>query len=130
MDKLRVVIVDDQPAICKEVSSFLSGEYTVHAFKSGRDALSYLEKNDTDLILLDYYMPEMTGFEILLQLRQNKSLVDTPVVFLTSEINDRMEVEMLHRGASDYLCKPIEAVKLVQCVKKNICSQLASSETV
>ncbi|MCL1878978.1 MAG: response regulator, partial [Defluviitaleaceae bacterium] len=105
MNLPNVLIVDDQPSVCKEVATFLRGRYNVIAFKSGKEALTYLDKNHVDFILLDYYMPEMTGFEVLLQIRQNKSLDDTPAIFLTSEINERMEHEMRQRGANDYLCK-------------------------
>jgi CheY-like chemotaxis protein len=118
-DKLEIMVVDDQPSICKEVAGFLKGSYNVHAFKSGKEALSYLEKNHVDFIFLDYYMPEMTGFEVLLQIRQNKATEKTPVVFLTTELNDRMELEMKQRGANDYLCKPVDSAKLQQCIQKH-----------
>ena len=120
MSKREIMIVDDQPTVCKEVSSLLKSDYNVHTFKSGTEALSYLEKNHVDLILLDYYMPEMTGFEVLLQINQNKAHTNTPVVFLTSEINDRMSHEMLQRGATAYLCKPIDATQLRQCILENL----------
>ncbi|MCL1846003.1 MAG: response regulator [Defluviitaleaceae bacterium] len=120
MDLLNVLIVDDQPSTCKEVATFLKGKYNVHAFKSGKEALEFLERNSVDLILLDYYMPEMTGFEVLLQIRQNQALADTPAIFLTSEINERMEREMRQRGASDYLTKPIDSAKLFACIKKHL----------
>ncbi|MCL1884195.1 MAG: response regulator [Defluviitaleaceae bacterium] len=118
MYKPEIAVVDDQPAICKEVASFLKSDYTVHAFKSGKDALTYFEKNHVDFILLDYYMPEMTGFEVLLQIRQSKAIADIPVVFLTAEVNDRMEHEMKQRGATDYIRKPINAAKLRACITK------------
>jgi putative two-component system response regulator len=118
MDKINIVVVDDQPAICKEVATFLRNDANVHAFKSGKEALAYLERSTADVILLDYHMPEMTGFEVLLAIRQNKSYDDTPVIFLTAEINERMEYEMVHRGANDYLRKPIDAGKLQACIKK------------
>ena len=120
VNKLEIMIVDDQPTICKEVSAYLRNDYTVHAFKSGKEALAYLEKHPIDLILLDYYMPEMTGFEVLMQIRQNKAISKTPVVFLTAEINERMQHEMIQRGASDYLCKPIDSATLKQCIRKHI----------
>ena len=116
----EVIVVDDQPSVCKEVAAFLKNDCNVHAFKSGRDAFSYLERNHVDLIFLDYYMPDMTGFEVLLLIRQNQATRDTPVVFLTTEINERMSHEMTQRGATDYLCKPVEATTLRQCVKKNL----------
>ncbi|MCL2387632.1 MAG: response regulator [Defluviitaleaceae bacterium] len=118
----EIIIVDDQPAVCKEVAAYLKNDYKVHAFKSGDKAISYLEKNHVDLILLDYYMPEMTGFEVLLKIRQNQALSETPVVFLTAEINERMEYEMIKRGATDYLHKPIDSIKLHQCIKKHLSS--------
>jgi len=120
MSNREVLIVDDQPSVCKEVASFLKNEYTVHAFKSGKEALAYLERNHVDFIFLDYYMPEMTGFEVLLQIRQRKDLDGTPVVFLTAEVSDRMEFEMKSRGAADYLCKPIDSAKLHQCIRKHL----------
>jgi len=120
MNKPDILVVDDQPSVCKEVTSFLSAEYTVHAFKSGPEALEYLESNAVDLVLLDYYMPEMTGFEVLLAIRQNKSTKDTPVIFLTSETNERMMREMIGRGADDYMCKPIDPIALRQCISKNL----------
>ena len=120
MERLNVVVVDDQPSICKEVASFLRDECDVHAFKSGREALHYLEKNNPDIILLDYYMPEMTGFELMMLIRQNKNLSNTPIIFLTSETSDRLEHEMEQRGANDYLCKPIGKEELQACISKNL----------
>jgi len=118
MNKYDILIVDDQPSICKEVAAFLKDEYTVHAFKSGKEALEYMERNTADLVLLDYEMPEMTGYEVLISIRLNTSAKKTPVVFLTSETNERMKHEMIVRGAADYLCKPVNSTELRQCIKK------------
>ena len=120
MNKQEIMVVDDQPTICKEVTAMQKGIYNVRAFKSGKDALAYLDENHVDLILLDYYMPEMTGFEVLLQINQNKAHSNTPVIFLTAEINNRMEHEMLQRGAADYLCKPINPMMLRECIEKHL----------
>ena len=120
MSMPEILVIDDQPSVCKEVAAFLKRDYIVHAFKSGNEALSYLERHHVDLILLDYYMPEMTGFEVYLQIHQNKAITDTPVVFLTAEINERMEHEMKQRGASDYLTKPIDSAKLHDCIRRHL----------
>jgi len=119
MEKLEIMIVDDQPPILTSVSAMLKEKYIVRAFKSGKEALTYLEKNRVDFILLDYYMPEMTGFEMLLSIRQNKALRKTPVAFLTTELSDRMEHEMIQRGADDYLCKPVDSARLLKCIEKH-----------
>jgi len=120
MSKPDVLIVDDQPSVCKEVTSFLSYDYTVHAFKSGPDALEYLSENTADLVLLDYDMPEMTGFEVLMAIRQNQLTRNTPVIFLTGDTHERMRHEMLGRGANDYLCKPINSAELHSCIRKHL----------
>ena len=120
MRKSDILIVDDQPSVCKEISSFLGSEFNVHAFKNGQEALDYMELNGADLVLLDYDMPGLTGFEVLMAIRQHKSTHDTPVVFLTGETNERMRLEMMGRGATDYLCKPVSSSELHHCVRKHL----------
>jgi len=120
MDKPDIMVVDDQPSVCKEVSVFLKDDYTVHAFGSGAEALTYLSDHTVDLVLLDYDMPNMTGYEVLMAIRLNQSTKKTPVVFLTSETNERMRHEMLGRGATDYLCKPVSSPELHLCIRKNM----------
>ena len=115
-----IVVVDDQPSVCREVTAFLKNIYTVHAFTSGQEALDYLAEHPADLVLLDYDMPGMTGYEVLLAIRMNKSAHKTPVVFLTGETNERMKLEMMGRGAVDYLCKPVTPGDLRQCIEKNL----------
>jgi len=118
--KPTVMVVDDQASICREVSEFLKWECDVAAFKSGPEAINYIHSNSPDLIILDYYMPEMTGFETLMAIRSNRATAKTPVIFLTTEINERMKVEMLERGAQDYLTKPINSGELIDTVKKHL----------
>ena len=121
MSKLEIMVIDDQPTICKEVAAYLKNDYVVHAFKSGKEAISFFDKEQAiSLILLDYHMPEMTGFETLLNFRRRKDLYQIPVVFLTAETSDRMELEMKQRGAVDYLVKPINATDLRRCISKHI----------
>jgi len=120
MEKYNIMVVDDVPSICTAVVTALRTDYKVFPFTSGQDALDHLNKNPIDLVLLDYEMPKMTGYEVLLAIRTNRSTKDTPVVFLTSETNDRMKKEMLSRGATDYLCKPINHQELRDCIKKHL----------
>jgi len=114
------MVVDDQPSVCKEISSFLKNDYKVHTFKSGAEAVDFLSDNTVDLVLLDYDMPNMTGYEVLMAIRLNKSTSKTPVVFLTAVTNERMRQEMMGRGANDYLCKPVTSFDLKQCIKKHL----------
>jgi len=120
MSKPNIMVVDDQPSVCREVAVFLNNDYTVHAFKSGQEALEYMSEHEVDLVLLDYDMPHMTGYEVLMAIRFNKSTNNTPVIFLTAETNERMRHEMMGRGANDYLCKPVSSSALRQCIKKHL----------
>ena len=118
MSKYDIMIVDDQPSVCKEVTSFLKNDCTVHAFKAGDEALEFLYDNPVDMIFLDYGMPGMTGYEVLMAIRMNSGTKETPVIFLTGETNERMRHEMMGRGATDYLCKPVNSYDLRQCIAK------------
>ena len=120
MEKLKIMVVDDQASICTRVVGILKFDYTVLPFTSGREALNYLVNESVDLILLDYDMPEMTGYEMLLEIRTNRATKDVPVIFLTGMTNERMKQEMISRGATDYLCKPIETDELRECIKKHL----------
>ena len=118
MEKRNIMVVDDQAFVCDTVTAILKSSYDIQAFYNGKDALKYLEnpEHKVDLVLLDYEMPEMTGYEVLIRIKKFRHSKNTPVVFLTAETNDRMKEEMLERGASAYICKPISAPELNQCL--------------
>ena len=120
MNKPVIMVVDDQPVICEMVEGMLRDAYEVHTFTSGKEAMNYMSDRSVDLVLLDYDMPNMTGYEVLLATRANKHNSKTPVIFLTAETNERMKTEMIERGASDYICKPINSSELLRSIKKQL----------
>ena len=104
-----IVAVDDAPFVCDTLTTWLQDTYDIRTFLNGKDALTHLETNEPDLILLDYDMPGMTGYEVLMKIRHNPTLdKKLPVIFLTAVTNDRMEMEMLERGANAYIRKPLD----------------------
>lgn len=119
MSKPIVFVVDDQAFICDTVAAILKNTYEVRTFTSGKDAIAYMTDNKADVLLLDYEMPGMTGYEVLMGMRNTINL-DTPVIFLTAETNERMKIEMMERGASDYICKPINSALLTQGIQKQL----------
>jgi putative two-component system response regulator len=112
-----VVAVDDDPIILHSILSVLQSEYSVRPFPSGESALKYLRGNPADLIVLDYYMPGMTGHELLLLLQADPVLKEVPVIFLTGSTDGDGEAEALEMGASDYLLKPIRPKALLTRVR-------------
>ena len=123
MGKPKIVAIDDTPFICDTLKAWLKGEYEIQTFLSGKEGLQYISSNDVDLVLLDYEMPTMTGYEVLMSIRANQKISKLPVIFLTAVTNERMESEMLERGASDFICKPLDLALLRQRIGKQLQSK-------
>lgn len=77
----KVIVIDDEPLICSIVESYLKKIATVHKFSTAQEALSNLEKINPDVIISDFYMPEMSGLEMVSKLRINKNT--TPVILMS-----------------------------------------------
>lgn len=107
-NKSVIIAVDDQPVILHTIASELREHYQVKPFTSGAAALKFLEDQRADLILLDYEMPGMDGCEVMERLLANPKTSGIPVIFLTGSVNGNTEVEVLEKGASDYIQKPIK----------------------
>ena len=120
MSKRIIVAIDDTPFICETLTAWLKGTYEVKTFLSGKEGLKYLSENKADLVLLDYDMPSMTGYEVLMDIRTSKTFSKIPVIFLTGVTNERMEAEMMDRGANDYLRKPLDIVLLRKSIEKHM----------
>ena len=115
-----IVAIDDTPFICDTLTAWLKGAYEIHTFTSGKDGLHFLVENGADLVLLDYEMPGMTGYEVLMGIRTNMKTSKLPVIFLTGVVSGRMETEMLERGADGYLHKPLDLAVLRKCIADHL----------
>jgi putative two-component system response regulator len=108
-----ILTVDDDPIILNSILSTLKQEYAVRPFTSGETALKFLAHHMADLILLDYNMPGMSGFDVLKVLHADPRLREIPVIFLTGSVNGDDEIQALEMGAMDYLLKPFKPKSLV-----------------
>jgi len=104
----RILVVDDNLSILKQISAHLSGEYEVSLAKSGLLALQICTKEKPDLILLDVEMPDMDGFDVITRIKQNPYLNRIPVIFLTANHSHEFEIKALELGARDFIMKPAE----------------------
>ena len=103
----RIIAVDDNVTNLKMVERVLKDKYKLVLVKSGEKALTYLENNLVDLILLDIVMPEMDGFQVFESIKQlDNSNNSVPVVFLTADTEVGSEVRGLNMGAMDFIKKP------------------------
>ena len=120
MDMPIIMVVDDDDFFCSVVTRVLKHKYDVKTFTHGEEAKRYLAEHVPDLILLDYEMPNITGYGVLMVIRTDARTRDVPVLFLTGVTNARMEVEMMERGADGYIRKPLDAPELLQEIEKHL----------
>jgi PAS domain S-box-containing protein len=112
----QILIVDDEIRMCESIKILLGGRnYRIQTYSSATDAMSWLESNSCDLILLDLMMPEMNGFQFLDHVK--KSYPDVTVIMMTGHASIESAVEALKRGAYDYFGKPFEHDELVKRVE-------------
>lgn len=100
-----VLVVDDDPSFQQVVSLWLSADYNTVGVHSGAEALKYLEQSRPDLILLDYEMPELDGYQVLEQIRQNPMTAQVPIIFLTGQNDKDRVMRILHQKPDGYLLK-------------------------
>lgn len=113
----QIVAVDDSAIILKMLEKVLGEKYELHAFVSGTRALQYLKDRTPDLIILDIDMPEIDGYEMLKRIKEKGHLVETPVIFLTSNNDKTHVVKAVAGGARDYVVKPIDEDVLMEKVR-------------
>lgn len=102
----HILIVDDNKMNLVMARQELSTEYNVTPVVSGAQALHFLEKKHTDLILLDINMPEMDGRETMRRIRANEAWSKIPIIFLTADTSPETEAQCLSDGADDFIAKP------------------------
>ncbi len=118
--KKHILVVDDNVMMLKVIKEHLHDKYDVATAVSGRVALKFLERRTTDLILLDYLMPQENGTEVLEKLRANEATKDIPVIFLTGVTERKKIQEALVLKPQGYLLKPVDHDKLLEVIAQHI----------
>ena len=108
-----VLVVDDEEINREILGNIIESEYKVIFAKDGNEALEKLhdESLQISLVLLDILMPQMTGFEVLNQMKEEGLITEIPVIVLTSEKSS--EIESLKLGAADFLTKPYDRPEVI-----------------
>lgn len=113
----NILIVDDEPSNRNILSQELSHKgYSVLVASDGREALRKVEACRPDLIILDYMMPDLSGLEVLKELRKREN--DTPVVMITAYGTMERAVEAMKEGAYDFITRPFEPDHIALVVRK------------
>ena len=116
----RILVVDDSPTIRRVVSAILERHgYEAPVASDGQDAMEALQSGEVkaDLVLLDFVMPRMNGYQFCRALRANPDLAMTPVVLMSAK-SDRIRDQFVQQtGAIDAITKPFDAQALVAVVE-------------
>lgn len=106
-----ILLADDDVELCELLAQYLTAEgFEITAVHDGQQAIEALRKASYDLLILDVMLPQLTGFEVLRQLREQSKL---PVLMLTARGEDVDRIVGLEMGADDYLAKPCNPRELV-----------------
>ena len=120
----KILIIDDDQELTDLLVEFLSDfKYETFVYHHPIDGLKYLKKNSVDLILLDFMLPEMDGFQVLRKIRES---LEVPVMMLTAKGDVSDKVVGLELGADDYLPKPFEPRELVARIQSILRRVVAS----
>jgi len=105
-EKFTILIVDDETINIRALSHALLPEYNIHIAKNGRTAIETAEKVMPDLVLLDIIMPDMSGYEVITELKNSDRTREIPIIFITGLSGVEDEEKGFLLGAVDYITKP------------------------
>lgn len=116
MDRLKILVVDDESRMRKLVKDFLEREgFRVLEAGDGMEAMDiFYENNDISLIILDVMMPKMDGWQVCREVRQSSKV---PIIMLTARSEERDELQGFDLGVDEYISKPFSPKILVARVQ-------------
>lgn len=113
----HILLVDDVSTNLKCVDLILKNEYKLTMVKSGSEALDCLNNVNPDLVLLDIYMQDMDGYEVMQRMKENPRTADIPVILLTADAGEDSRKRGIALGAIDFITKPFEPQVLLERIE-------------
>lgn len=117
---MKILVVDDFSTMRRIVRNLLKelGFSNVEEAEDGVDALKKLRADTFDFVVSDWNMPNMTGIDLLREIRKDPGLKHLPVLMVTAEAKKENIIEAAQAGASGYVVKPFTAITLDEKLKK------------
>jgi CheY-like chemotaxis protein len=116
-----IFIVDDNPLNNKLIKTILEvAGYKTCCAKNGLECLDKVNEYDPDLILLDIEMPVMNGIDACKHLKKQPETKETPVIFVTANLDDNLLKEAFNSGGADYVRKPVNQIELLARIKTTL----------
>lgn len=122
---MKILLVDDSTTITAMISDYLTikGHYCTVS-NNGRGALSLIEREKFDMVLLDLAMPEFSGFDFVRHLYENQKIKDLKIILFTGSTEDESFEDLRKMGVHTFLRKPVKLETLVSAIEEahvNIC---------
>ena len=112
--RARILVVEDEEALARLVKSHLErAGHEVHVEHTGKQALVYAAEHRTDLIVLDIMLPDMSGYDVCVEMRRLYHPWILPVVMLTALNQPKHQLLGFSHGADAYLTKPVQSIELL-----------------
>lgn len=124
--KPQILVVEDNADMQGFIVQTLQQQYEVLTAHNGKVALEMLSALRPDLVLTDLMMPELSGLQLLEQIRLREALNNVPVILLTARSEEALRVQLLSSGAQDYLSKPCHPLELKARVNIWVTTKLAA----
>ncbi len=126
---MRILLVEDDPTTSRSIELMLThANLNVYCTDLGEDGVDLAKLYDYDLILLDLNLPDMSGHEVLRQLRQAR--IETPILILSGSDDTESKIKGFGFGADDYLTKPFHREELVARIHAIIRRSKGHSQSV
>ena len=112
-DRIKILIIDDEPFNIEIIQLYLSDLYTLIAAENGEVGLQILEEDPSiDVILLDVSMPNMNGYEVCERIRANSNFDDLSIIFVSARSGVEERMKGYKSGGDDYIVKPFDKDEL------------------
>ena len=117
-DKKIILAIDDNVQQLSEYKTVLSQKYDLRVVKGASEALSYLNNNKSDVILLDIEMPNISGFEFLKDTRSIPSYLNVPIIIVSGNSGQEFFEQAKKYEANAVLTKPVSSDVLIDTIEK------------
>ncbi len=119
MGQFKVLVVDDEPFICRSLSFVLrKADYEVIEARNGEEALELIRTEKPDLVFLDVMMPKISGFDVTRTVKADADMRNTLIVLLTAKGQDSDRQTGTDAGADGYMTKPFSPTKILERAKE------------
>jgi signal transduction histidine kinase/DNA-binding response OmpR family regulator len=127
----HILLVEDNPEMAQFIVGILQNKYRISHVSNGLEGLHFLKGDiHPDLIITDYLMPKMDGYEMAQEIKKDPELSSLPMIFLTARAREQDKINVLNLGVDDYLFKPFNTEELLVRIKNLLYTQKQRSEYV